>query len=220
MKCNIPSSKLNEFFSTIGHKVTTKLGNEGEMKWKNPPSVHSFEFHIIEEDTVRKDTEALDSDSSNDVLKLDCKLLKLSASLICTSLTHLLNLSLMSRIIPTDWKLARITPIYKGKGDTSEKCNYRPISVLSYVAKLFDKQVHFQLLHYLHSCITPYQSAYLKKHSTVTCLHRVADDLCENIDDDFLCGVCFLDIEKCFDSINHDILRRKLAHYAVVGDAL
>ena len=181
--------------------------------------MHSFEFHIIEEDEVRKDIEALDSDSSNDVLKLYCKLLKLSASLICTSLTHLFNLSLLSRIIPTDWKLARITPIYKGKGDTSEKCNYRPISALSYVAKLFEKQVHFQLLHYLelHSFITLYQSAYLKKHSTVTCLHRVIDDLCENIDDDLLCGVCFLDIEKCFDSINHDILRRKLAHYGVNG---
>ena len=58
------------------------------------------------------------------------------------------------------------------------------------------------------------------KHSTVTCLHRVVDDLCENIDDDLLRGVCFLDIEKCFDSINHDILRRKLAHYGVNGDAL
>ena len=91
----------------------------------------------------------------------------------------------MSRIIPPDWKLATITPIYKRKGDTSEECNYRPTSVLSYVAKLLEKQVHFQLLHYLelHSFITPYQSAYLKKHSTVTRLHRVVDDLCENIDD-------------------------------------
>ena len=61
---------------------------------------------------------------------------------------------------------------------------------------------------------------YLKKHSTVTCLHRVVDDLCENIDDGLLCSACFLDIEKCFDSINHDILRRKLAHYGVNGDAL
>ena len=143
MKCSIPASKFNDFFSTIGHKVTAKLGNGGEFKWKNPPAVHSFEFHIIEEDKVRKDIEALDSDSSNDVLQLDCKLLKLSSSLIYTSLTHLFNLSLMSRIIPPDWKLARITPIYKGKGDTSEECNYRPISVLSYVAKLLSSKFIF-----------------------------------------------------------------------------
>ena len=58
--------------------------------------------HVIEQDKVRKDIEALDLDNSNDVLKLDCELFKLSASLTCTSLTHLFNLSLMSRIIPPD----------------------------------------------------------------------------------------------------------------------
>ena len=53
----------------------------------------------------------------------------------------------------------------------------------------------------------------------MTCLHHVVDDLCENIDDGMLCGVCFLEIEKCFDFINHAILQRKLVHYCVNGDA-
>ena len=96
------------------------------------------------------------------------------------------------------------------------------ISVLSNVAKIFERNVHEQIVNYLeHHCfITPYQSAYLKKHSTVTCLHRVIDDMCENIDDRLVCGVCFLDIEKCFDTIDHDILLQKLRWYGINGHEL
>ena len=98
-------------------------------------------------------------------------------------------------------------------------------SVLSHVAKIFERNVHEQIVNYLeHYClITPYQSAYLKypkKHSTVTCLHRVIDDMCENIDDGLACGVCFLDIEKCFDTIDEDILLQKLKWYGIDGREL
>ena len=81
--------------------------------------------------------------------------------------------------------------------------------------------MHEQLVYYLefHSLITPYQSAYLKKHATVTCLHRVVDDMCESIDDGLVYGMCFSDIEKCFDTINHDILLQKLKHYGIGGNA-
>ena len=68
--------------------------------------------------------------------------------------------------------------------------------------------------------ITPLQSAYLKKHSTVTCLHKVVDDFCEMIDDGDMCGICFLDIEKCFDTIHHGILLQKLEYYGIQGYAL
>ena len=60
-----------------------------------------------------------------------------------------------------------------------------------------------------------YQSAYLKKHSTVKRLYRVVDDLCENADDGDLCAVCFLIIEQCFDFINQKILLQKLKNYGV-----
>ena len=110
-------------------------------------------------------------------------------------------------MIPNEWQLAGITPIYKGKGDISRECNYRrPISVLPHVAEKFERRVCMQLLDYLESndVITPLQSAYLKKHWTVTCLHKVVDDFCEMIDDGDMCGICFLDIEKCFDTIHHE----------------
>ena len=194
----ISASKFNDYFSTIGEKVSTKLPKQDVQEWRNPSPIYSFTFESICVEAVYNDLQSLDCESNSDVLNLDTKLLKLSANVICKSLTHLFNLSLNSKIIPGEWKLARITPIYKGTGDIHLETNYRPISVLSHIAKIFERRVHEQLVHYLefHSLITPYQSAYLKKHPTVTCLHRVVDDMCESIDDRLVCGVCFFKILK------------------------
>ena len=218
----ISASKFNKYFSTIGNKVSSRFPKQGVRKWKNPPPIFSFILRYIDVASVHGDLRSLDGDSSNDVLQLDAKLLRMSADIICRTLTHFYNISLSSKIIPGEWKLARITPIYKGSEDVHRETNYRPISVLSHVAKIFERNVHEQIVNYLeHHCfITPYQSAYPEKHSTVTCLHRVIDDMCENIDDGLVCGVCFLDIEKCFDTIDHDILLQILRWYGIDGQEL
>ena len=61
------------------------------------------------------------------------------------------------------------------------------------------------------------QSAYLKRHSTQTSLHRVIDDWLENVNDGAITGACLLDISKCFDSINHTILLKKLETYGITS---
>jgi hypothetical protein len=149
-------------------------------------------------------------------------LLKISAYYICDSLCTLINTSLVTGIVPDDWKLARVTPIYKGDGDRLNETNYRPISVIGHIAKLAESEVKEQLVHYLvtNGLITKDQSAYLKHHSTTTCLHRVIYDWQEAINDGEIIGACFLDISKCFDSIDHHLLKIKLTKYGITGTEL
>ena len=101
------------------------------------------------------------------------------------------------------------------QGDLDFEGNYRPISVIGHIARLVESLVCSQIIHYLesHDFISHDQSAYLKRHSTQTSLHRVIDDWLENINEGELTGACLLDISKCFDSINHDILLKKLEMY-------
>ena len=82
--------------------------------------------------SVANHLRALESVRANDVLQLDCKLLNISANALAPALAHLFNLSLQMQFLSNDWKLARVTPIYKGKGDVSAETNYRPISVISH----------------------------------------------------------------------------------------
>ena len=158
--------------------------------------------------------------SNVDVLGFDAKLLALSASTLAPFLTKLYNASIRTKIIPEDWKFARVSPIYKGKGDKDSLGNFRPISVISHIAKIMEKEVQKQLLAYLvdNEFITIDQSAYRQFHNTQTSLHRVVDDWIENICDGVLTGVCLLDIRKCFDTIDHEILLKKLNFYGIRGN--
>mgnify|MGYP001544552490 FL=1 len=95
--------------------------------------------------------------------------------------------------------------------------SYRPISITCHVSKILEHQVNKQLIQYLIDIdlITLDQSAYLKKHSSQTCLHRIVDDWLSNYDDSQMSGICFLDIEQYFDCIDHTILIHKLKWFGI-----
>ena len=126
----------------------------------------------------------LKTSTSLDILDIDSKLLQVSAHLIAPSLTHIFNLSLYSGILPSDFKLARITPVFKNKGKPSVLSNYRPISVISSISKILEKTVKTQLINYLkrNNLIESNQFAYIKGKSTQLALHTMTERWLENID--------------------------------------
>ena len=153
---------------------------------------------------------------------MDCKLLRLGAPVIASYICSLINMSISTCTVLDDWKKARVTPLYKGKGSKSDPNSYRPISVICHFSKILEKCIQSQLIHYLsHHCfITPDQSAYLKNNSTQTALIKVTDKWYQNIEDGLLTGLCFFDVSKCFDAISHEILFFKLCKYGVDNNEL
>ena len=120
---------------------------------------------------------------------------------------------------PDRWKIARITPIYKSgaKDDTN---NYRPISILSVLSKLYEKIAHDQLIDFLQSNkkLTQNQFAFRKLHSTITSLIGVSDHWYSNIENKKANFALFLDLKKAFDTVDHEILVSKLVKYGVIGN--
>ena len=165
LKQIIPSkSKSNavpsEYFSTIGNDINAHFGTDITLPSLKIFTESSFEFITSNIDFVRKKLNKLKYNTVLDVLDLDGRILSIAAPIISYSLCHIFNLSLNNGIVPYDWKLARITPLYKGKGNKNEMCYYCPIlfnmnnRLLTGVCQLdirkgFDSVNHEILLHKL-----------------------------------------------------------------------
>ena len=108
----------------------------------------SFEFQDITNEVLRSIIKNLKTSKSSGLDKISLKLLKLADDTTIPLLVFLLNLSLRTGIFPEDWKLARVTPIFKS-GKESDCGNSRLISIISGIAKTFEKLVYRQIIAYL-----------------------------------------------------------------------
>ena len=125
--------------------------------------------------------------------------LKLALPFIENSLAFLFNTSIETSMFPDSWKIARVTPIYKN-GDKADKSNYRPISVLPVISRLFEKLATNQVYQHMedNGLFSSGQSAYLRLHSTVTHLLKNTDYWYNGLDLGKLVGLVFIDLKKCF----------------------
>ena len=153
------------FFSSVGVKLATNFSDLDLPEVTINTAYELFNLISVDVNFVLHELLHLSPDPKMDVLNFDCKLLRIASPIIAPILTHIYNLSLCFGSIPSDLKLACITPIYKGKGDKENPTYYRPISVVSPLAKILEKTVKLQLVTYLnsHNLISSSQSAYLTR---------------------------------------------------------
>ena len=120
---------------------------------------------------------------------------------------------------PDELKLADVTLIYK-KDDPNKSKNYRPLSVLPVVSKVFEKIMHDQISQYIDSFLTPYLCGYRKGFSTQKALLSLIEKWKIVLDSKGYGGAVLMDLSKAFDTITHDLLIAKLHAYGFSKESL
>ena len=149
------------------------------------------------------------------------KLLSELADIISEPLAILLNLSIKSGMIPREWKLANVVPVYK-KGSKSVPGNYRPISLTCVLCRVMESFLKDTIMEHLleNNLLSTRQHGFISGRSTVTQLLSYLDSCVKNVADGEIVDVVYLDFQKAFDTVPHARLLKKLHSYGIDGELL
>ena len=144
---------------------------------------------------------------SNNILKSTCRT-------VLPFITQLFNACIVKGIFPNCFKVAQVTPLFKG-GDREDPNCYRPISLLPALGKLLEKIVSARALDYLNEndLLSKHQFGFRKHFSTEYAVLDIYEKLLSNLDKKLSSCTIFLDLAKAFDSVDHHILLKKLSKY-------
>ena len=213
------ADKFNEYFTEIGPKLAKSIDTANKAPFNHyltTSCAASFNFVYTKPDDIEKIIRNLKPKSSAGYDNISTKLLKEIENVISRPLSIIINQSLCTGIFPDKLKIAKVIPLYK-KDDVRSFGNYRPISLLSSISKIFERVAFNQLYDYLTSNGLLYESQYgfRKLHSTELAALEFTDRISQEMDAKKIPFSIFLDLSKAFDTLDHKVLLTKLHYYGI-----
>ena len=222
---------FNDHFSTLGAKVQEKIPEEQgdyceylKIKGSNGktiinPGDHSFFLSPTSPGEIEKIIEKLNPSKSTGPNGIPVFILKAFKGFFSYWLSILINLCFETGEFPLMLKLAKVIPLHK-KESVLNFLNYRPISLLSVFSKIYEKTIYVRIYSYLdkYNMIYSKQFGFRKNHSVNHAIISFTEHIRSLLDKgEYVCGI-FVDLEKAFDTVHHDILCKKLEFYGLRGN--
>ena len=211
------ANTMGDYFLTVVEKLKSKIPNLPKIydtlsqvfrnyyseKGVVPKSKKIFQ---VSEEYVYKELCKLNVSKSTGIDGFKPKFLKDGADVIKGAVTHIINLSLETGVVPNELKSAIVKPLYK-KSSRLDVGNYRPVSILPTISKILERAVYVQMEKHLkdNNILYKFQSGFRTSYSTDTCLINLQDGIRIEISQEKYVGMVLIDLQKAFDTVDYDI---------------
>ena len=214
--------EFNKYFLTIASTLVKKLPiinkifdvdsiSFSDYYKSKGISPKTFKLTTVSEDFIFNQLKSINPSKSTGIDEIRPIFLRDGADVLKGAILHIVNLSIESNTIPEIFKYAIVKPLHK-KGSRLEPGNYRPISILCTLSKILERAIYNQINQYLtvNDILYEFQSGFRGSYSTDTCLINLIDHIKMLKSHNMFVGMVLLDLQKAFDTVDHQILCKKL----------
>ena len=227
----------NNFFINITENLNLKLYKDASItningitsKFDNHISINkikeSFDFNFEEfaREDVKKEMINLNVKKSSTNGSIPATILKQCVGVNLLFLTKAINHAITENTFPEQLKKSEVIPLHKKEENYKyplKKENYRPVSLLPHVSKVFERMIYKQINIYMQDKLSKHITGFRKSHGTQHSLMAMLEEWKSPLDKGENIYVLFMDLSKAFDTINHDLLLAKLKAYGFSINAL
>ena len=216
-ECDIQSENIDEVIEDIikrykSHPSIIKIKENVKIEEK-------FKFDDVTKDLIYTKIKSLDPKKASVENDIPTKMLIGTNDIISGYFSEIYNFSKNSNKYPSSLKNADVTPIHKEKEKTLKK-NYRPVSILPVLSKLYENIMNEQISAYIDRYLSSYLFGYRKGYGTQHCLLVMIEMWRKALDEKKVAGAILTDLSKAFDCLSHDLLIAKLEAYGFDISAL
>ena len=215
------SEKFNDFFVNIGPTLAKRIPiiDKSPLSYMQSSMTESIFLAPVMPTEIEKLVLTL-KNSATGWDEINAMLLKSMINDIRDPLCHICNMSLEEGIFPSQLKIANVLPLFKAE-ESLQFNNYRPVSLLCIISKVFEKLMYNRVNDFLSNLkiLYEFQFGFRKKHSTYLAHLILLDRITKSLDNGKTALGIYLDFSKAFDTVNHEILLKKLHHYGIRGNA-
>ena len=218
----IIKKKLNcSIISFVGSQTLILRGNNTPDIEERILDIGNFDNLEVTHAEILDQLSILNTSKAYGLDQISPRFLREARTELAPILVVLFNLSLKASRFPKIWKRSTVIPLHK-KDSKNEINNYRPVSLISIVAKVFEKVIFKHFYNHLHDnfLLSPNQSGFLPGRSSVTQLIEICDVMCKALDKGKEIRIIFLDISKAFDKVWHEGIIQKLRAFGISGRLL